>query len=67
MNPSSLFAGLIFSGVGFVAFTYGKRMGNFTVMALGGALMAYSYFVPAGAMEWLIGLGLTAAVWRSWE
>lgn len=66
-SPSSLLAGLLFGGVGFVAFVYGKRMARFQTMALGGALMVYSYFVPAGAAEWLIGAALSAAVWWTWE
>lgn len=57
-----LFAGLIFGSVGFVAFVYGKKQGRIKTMLLGVALMAYPYFVTNGLALWLIGAGLTAAL-----
>lgn len=62
MTAASLIGGLIFSGVGLVAFTYGKRTGRFRAMALGGVLMVYSYFTPNTAALYLVGLSLTAAL-----
>lgn len=59
----TLFAGLIFSGVGFVAFRYGKTTGNFSLMAIGGALFVYSYFTPTALLTWGVGAALTAAAW----
>jgi predicted phage tail protein len=59
LSASSLLASLLFSSIGFVAFTYGKRTGHFQIMALGGVLMAYSYFTPGATWTWLVGAGLT--------
>lgn len=67
LAPMDLLAGLLFGGVGFVAFVYGKRMGRFQTMALGGALMAYPYFTPPGVLQWVVGAALSGAVWWSWE
>lgn len=59
---SNLIGSLLFSGVGFVAITYGKRTGNMRQMMLGGLLMVYSYFTNT-AMTYVIGAGLTAALY----
>jgi hypothetical protein len=64
-DPWSLIGGLVFSGCGFIAFRYGKTTGNFQLMALGAALMAYSYFTPTALLTWGVGAGLTAAAWYS--
>ena len=58
----SLVGGLIFSGIGFVAFTYGKRTENYRIMAVGGVLMVYTFFVSGTALIYLMGLGLTGAL-----
>lgn len=52
----------MFSGVGFVAFVYGKKTQQFGAMVLGGALMLFPYFVTGAAMVWLVGLFLTGAL-----
>lgn len=62
MTAANLIGGLIFSGVGFVAFTYGKRMGSFRAMLLGALLMGYPYFVSNTALLYLAGLLLTGAL-----
>jgi hypothetical protein len=67
LDPLDLVAGLLFGGVGFVAFIYGKKMMNVRAMALGGALMGYPYFTPSGAPQWVVGAALTAALYFSWE
>ncbi len=59
---SQLFAGLIFGSVGFVAFVYGKKQGRIKTMLLGVALMAYPYVITNAPALWLIGAGLTAAL-----
>ncbi len=41
----NLFAGLLFSSIGFVGFVYGKRMSAWKPMFIGLALMAYPYFI----------------------
>jgi hypothetical protein len=71
MDVAGLFSGmtawsvagmLIFSGVGFVAFVYGKKQRLFRPMVLGVALMAYPYFVSNTILLYAIGVALTAAV-----
>ena len=57
-----LFAGLIFSSIGFVAMAYGKSQSNFKMMALGLVLMAYPYFVVNTIALYGIGVALTGAV-----
>ena len=44
MSFGNIMAGMVFSGIGFVAFTYGKKMGSGKHMILGAALMVYPYF-----------------------
>lgn len=58
--------GLVFSGVGFVAFRYGKNQGKMNAMLVGGALMVYPYFTPNAALTALVGAALTALlfVWK---
>ena len=58
-----LIAGMIFSGIGFVAFIYGKSRANFKLMAVGGALFIYPYFVPGAVMSWAIGIVLTIVLY----
>jgi len=53
----------IFSGIGFVAFMYGKKQGQFRLMLVGLLLMGYSYFVSNTALGYLIGAVLTVVAW----
>ncbi len=66
-TPANLIGNFIFSGIGFVAFVYGKKMTRWKAMALGLALMIYPYFVPDTL--WLYGVGavLTALLFLSRE
>jgi hypothetical protein len=63
LSFGNIFAGLIFSGIGFVAFTYGKREGRFQTMVLGIVLMAYTYVSPSTTVTWVIGGALTLALY----
>ncbi len=45
ISAANIFGNLLFSGIGFVAFSYGRKMGNARMMIQGGILMGYSYFV----------------------
>jgi hypothetical protein len=45
MSPANIIAGLVFSGLGFVVFTYGKRMGYWIPMFCGIALMMLPLFI----------------------
>ena len=57
---ANIIGNILFSGIGYVAFMYGKRMGNTRVMIQGGVLMGYSYVVPDTFWMYAIGTGLTA-------
>ena len=56
----SIIVTLIFSAVGFVYFAYGKKQQEFRFMALGMALMTYTYFVSS--LAWNIGVGVVLTV-----
>jgi len=65
MTMWNIVGGLVFSGVGFVAFMYGKKQGRFQLMLIGGILMVYPYFVPNTALLYLTGSLLTAALFAA--
>jgi hypothetical protein len=64
LSGSNLFAGLLFSSIGFVGFVYGKRMSAWKPMFIGIALMAYPYFI-ADTMA-LCAIGLAGSVALFW-
>ena len=66
-TAANIIGNVLFSGIGYVAFTYGKRMGKFRIMVQGGILMGYSYVVPDTLWMYLIGTGLTAWVYLTRE
>ena len=63
---TNLFAGLIFSGVGLVAFVYGKKRGNFKALSVGIALIIYPYFLTSTFWLYTVGAGLCLLLyyWR---
>ena len=61
MDPSSLMAGIVFSGVGFVAWRMGRRRDDARRMLLGVALMGYPFVVPDGPW-WTWGTGIVLTV-----
>ena len=67
LDPASILASLVVSGVGFVLFSYGKRLRRMPQLATGIVMLVYPYFVPsAGMMLWIAGalLALLTAVLR---
>ena len=56
LSAASLFAGLLFSSIGFVGFAYGKKMGLWKPIFIGIALMAYPYFIESTIAVFLLGL-----------
>ena len=55
LDAGSLVAGFVVSGVGFVLFTYGRKMGRAPHFVIGLILMIFPYFVPS---VWLmLGIG----------
>ena len=64
-SMAGIIANILFSAVGFVAFTYGKKMQIWRPMLIGLALMAYTYFFQSAVMLYGIGTVLTAALFVS--
>ena len=62
MTATTFFGGLIFSGIGFVALTYGRKMGRPKAACLGVALLLYPYFVGDALWLYVIGGALTACL-----
>lgn len=67
MSMGDIVGNLLFSGIGFVAFAYGKKTMKFRIMILGGVLMVFPYVVSDTTMMWLAGAGLTAGLFFIWE
>ena len=57
-----LVAGLLFGGIGFVAFMYGKGQASLKLMLIGAALMGYPYFVSNTLVLYGVGAALTASL-----
>jgi len=63
---TNLIPGFIFSGIGFVAFIYGKKQDNFKSFSIGIALMVYPYFLTSTFWLYAVGIGLCLLLyyWR---
>ena len=59
MNTANIFASVIFGGIGFAAFIYGKKQSNLKALVIGGILMVYPYFVQNPVALYAIGTVLT--------
>ena len=62
-TPANFIGGLLFSGIGFVAFVYGKKMSRFATMLLGLALMVYPYFIGDTLLLYAVGCALIGALY----
>lgn len=62
LSAANLFAGLLFSSIGFVGLAYGKRMSLWKPMFIGIALMAYPYFIESTLMICVVGILGTSAL-----
>jgi hypothetical protein len=58
----NILVGLIFGGIGFVAFVYGKKNTEMRPLFLGLALMVYPYFIPNPWAAVAVGVVLTALI-----
>lgn len=47
LDAGNLIAGFLVSGVGFVLFSYGRKMGRIPHVVIGLVLMIFPYFVPS--------------------
>lgn len=59
MTAANLMGGLIFAGIGFIAFCFGRKQARIKTALIGVALMAYPYFVPDTLYLYAIGIILT--------
>lgn len=59
---TKLFAWLIFGLIGMAAFGYGKKQGRPKILLISIVMMVYPYFVSNALALWLVGAGLTAAM-----
>jgi hypothetical protein len=62
-SPANLFGSVMFGIVGFAAYRYGKKTGNFNPMMFGVALMVYPYFISQTWLLYAVGCGLCAALY----
>jgi apolipoprotein N-acyltransferase len=62
-SPAYIVGAIVFGIIGLVAFVHGKRAGRPRTRWLGLALMLYPYVVWQTWLLYLVGIGLTLAVW----
>jgi len=61
-STSNMFASILFGTIGMAAFVYGKKAMSWKPMAIGGALMGYTFFVSQTWLIYLLGAGLSASL-----
>jgi hypothetical protein len=62
-DPTAIALSLLFGGIGFVAFRYGRKMQQMPPVVLGMALMSYPLFVSSVVWMAVIGACLTSGLW----
>jgi len=62
-HPYNLLAGIVFGGIGFGAFAYGKRLELWQPITIGIVMMSYSIFVSNIWLNWAIGFALCVLLW----
>jgi len=62
LTAANLIGGLLFGGIGFVAFVYGKKQTNLKALLIGIILMVYPYFVSNVILLYVIGTVLTVCL-----
>ena len=63
LDANSMMASFLVSGVGFVAFVYGKKQSRYPQLLVGLILMIFPYFVPAVLPMLGIAVLLIAGLW----
>jgi hypothetical protein len=63
LTPSTLFANVLVSAVGFGIFLYGKKQRRLPQLVAGVLLMGYPYFVGGAFTMLAIGVGIVVALW----
>lgn len=62
-DPTSMFVTFIVSGIGFILFSYGRKMSRPPHVIGGLVMMVFPYFIPGPLATGLCGLALLALVW----
>lgn len=62
-DGSNLLAGLAVSGVGYVLFSYGRRMSRPLHVIVGLCMLVYPYFAPTALITGGIAVGLLLLLW----
>jgi hypothetical protein len=62
-DPTGILLSLLFGGIGFVAFRYGRKMQQTPPVVLGVALMIYPWFVSGPLWLAIVGVCLTGGLW----
>jgi hypothetical protein len=62
-DASSLVASIVVSGIGFVAFTYGRKQSRLPQMIIGLVLMGFPYFVSDTLLMAAIAATLLGLLW----
>ena len=63
LSASNLIGQLIFGGIGFVAFVYGKKTENIKILLVGVALSVYPWFVKGDLLLYTVGIALTVSLY----
>jgi hypothetical protein len=63
LSLSTLVAGLLVSGVGFVLFSYGKKLQRVPQLVAGVALMAVPFIAGGAIVVLAVGGGVVGALW----
>ncbi len=59
-DPGFLLLSVIFSGIGFVYFTYGRKQSKIPTLILGIVMMVYPYFLDSKL--WLVAWGIVLSL-----
>ena len=67
ISVSSIFASILFSGIGLIAFRRGKAEGNIPLIIIGIVLFIYTYLTKNAWQDWGLGAALTGGVYYYWN
>jgi hypothetical protein len=62
-DTSTLLAGLLMSSIGFVLFSYGKKMSRTPHLITGLILLGYAYFISNPVLILIVGAALLGLLW----
>ena len=63
LDPTAMALSILFGGIGFVAFRYGRKMQRIQPVVLGMVLMIYPLFISSVVWTAVIGVSLTGGLW----